>query len=132
MLRPEPWTGVTEMMLTSGTTNVLSWEKHTPEEKRKKLREPGVSKALSIAASVDQGTSGKKKFIDEPDEKRSQKYTLDAQKSAEVQAVLLGEPPAPNNDPKSKEYKEWKKGITEKWKNKDKEYGKFERWNIKA
>ena len=95
----------------------------TNEEKRKKLREPGVSKALSIAASVDQGTSGKKKFIDEPDEKRSQKYTLDAQKSAEVQAVLLGEPPAPNNDPKSKEYKEWKKGITEKWKNKDKEYG---------
>ena len=35
---------------------------------------------------------------------------------------LLGEEPAPNNDSKSKEYKEWKKGITKKWENRDREY----------
>jgi len=94
----------------------------TDEEKRNKLRQPGVSKALGIAASVDQGASGKKKFSNEVDENRSQKYKRDAQKSPEVQAQLLGEEPAPNNDPKSKEYKEWKKGITKKWENRDREY----------
>lgn len=43
-------------------------------------------------------------------------------KQPEVQAQLLGEEPAPNNDPKSKEYKKWKKGITKKWDNRDREY----------
>jgi len=94
----------------------------TDEEKRSKLREPAVSKAIGIAASVDQGASGKKKFSTEVDENRSQKYKRDAQKSPEVQAQLLGEEPAPNNDSKSKEYKEWKKGITKKWENRDREY----------
>jgi hypothetical protein len=94
----------------------------TDEEKRSKLREPAVSKAIGIAASVDQGASGKKKFSNEVDEDRSQKYKRDAQKSPEVQAQLLGDEPAPNNDPKSKEYKEWKRGITKKWENRDREY----------
>ena len=94
----------------------------TDEEKRSKLRDPAVSKAIGIAASVDQGASGKKKFSTEVDENRSQKYKRDAQKSPEVQAQLLGEEPAPNNDSKSKEYKEWKKGITKKWENRDREY----------
>jgi len=92
------------------------------KEKRNKLKEPGISKAISIAASVDQGASGKKKFTDDIDEDRSQKYTRNAQEAPEVQAQLLGEEPAPNNDPKSKEYKKWKKGITKKWDNRDREY----------
>ena len=93
-------------------------------EKRKKLNEPGISKAIGIAASVDSGPSGKKSFFnpEKMSEERRRKYTNNAQKSPEVQAQLLGEESAPNNDRKSKEYKEWKKGITKKWESRDREY----------
>jgi len=88
------------------------------EEKRQALREPGVSKALGKAVNIDDKGGKKEYHTGGTDEK----YTKEAQKAPEVQAKLLGLDGPPNNDTKSKEYKEWKKGVNKEWKNKENEF----------
>ena len=101
---------------TSYCTNT----KKVVKKNRKSLRK--VKGPLGIAMSVDLGTTGKKTYTSKADKKRRMKYTKEAQQAPEVQSALLGETEAPNNNPKSDEYKKWKKNIDAKWKDRKKEY----------
>jgi len=91
-------------------TSYCNDTKKVVKKNRKGLKK--VSKALGIAVNIDD-KGGKTEYHTGG---TNDKYTKEAQKAPEVQANLLGEDGAPNNDVKSKEYKTWKKGIAAKWK----------------
>ena len=76
---------------------------------------------IAKASSVDMGSSGRLEYMDpnKMDEKRRRKYAQEARKAPEVRAKLMGLPPAPNDDVKSKEYKKWKKEVNNQWKEKE-------------
>ena len=71
-----------------------------------------LSKVEDIIGKAAQAQTGRSSFHnDKPDEK----YLNENMKNPEVQAKLLGMDNPPNDDPKSKEYKEWKKKVKSKW-----------------
>ena len=71
-----------------------------------------LSKVEDVIGKAAQAQTGRSSFHnDKPDEK----YLNENKKNPEVQAKLLGMDNPPNDDPKSKEYKEWRKKVKNAW-----------------
>ena len=71
-----------------------------------------LSKVEDIIGKAAQAQTGRAEFHSD---KPSEKYLNDNKKNPEVRARLLGMDNPPNDDPKSPEYKEWKKKVKNAW-----------------
>ena len=93
--------------------------KSAVEKHKEKLSTPQAQTTMAKAA---QALSGRSKLgkpnnkLTPVEKKKKESYITDSLKKPEVQAHLLGLDGPPNNDVKSKEYKSWKKNVTEQFK----------------
>jgi len=105
--------------------NMAQGVKSATEKHGKELSTP---QAKSTMAKCAQALNGRKKIGKPQDEltpaekEKKRKYAQNTLKKPEVQAKLMGADGPPNNDVKSKEYKEWKKKTQGEWKSKERNY----------
>jgi len=105
--------------------NMAQGVKSATDKHEKELSTP---QAKSTMAKCAQALNGRKKMGKPQDEltpaekEKKRKYAQDTLKKPEVQAKLMGADGPPNNDVKSKEYKEWKKKTQEEWKSEERNY----------
>ena len=105
--------------------NMAQGVKSAVEKHEKELSTP---QAKSTMAKCAQALNGRKKMGKPQDQLspeeagKKRKYAQDTLKKPEVQAKLMGADGPPNNDVKSKEYKDWKKKTSEQFKSEGKNY----------
>ena len=105
--------------------NMAQGVKSATEKHGKELSTP---QAKSTMAKCAQALNGRKKIgkpqseLTPAEKEKKRKYAENTLKKPEVQAKLMGADGPPNNDVKSKEYKEWKKKTQGEWKSKERNY----------